>query len=157
MVITSPIPGAPFLGLKFSRGILTAIDFLGAAIDVAAECESAHSIDVMTALREYFDNPRSVPLIPLAPDGTPFQQRVWQVLQEIPCGETLTYGALARRLQSSARAVAGACRANPIPILIPCHRVVAVHGMGGYMGQRAGVAMGIKQWLLRHEGYAGAE
>ncbi|MGM0593267.1 MAG: methylated-DNA--[protein]-cysteine S-methyltransferase, partial [Pseudomonadota bacterium] len=71
----------------------------------------------------------------------------------IPAGEALTYAELASRVGSSARAVAGACRANPMPLLIPCHRVVAVDGPGGYLGSTAGQALAIKRWLLRHEGY----
>ena len=74
-------------------------------------------------------------------------------MRRIPIGQVVTYGELAKALDSSARAVAGACRANPIPILIPCHRVVAATGLGGYMGETGGEALAIKQWLLQHEGY----
>ena len=74
--------------------------------------------------------------LPLAPDGSPFQQRVWDAMRRIPHGETWTYGELAVRAQTSARAVGGACGANPIPIIIPCHRVVAANGgAGGYSGR----------------------
>jgi methylated-DNA-[protein]-cysteine S-methyltransferase len=65
----------------------------------------------------------------------------------------LRYGELAKVLDSGARAVAAACRANPLPILIPCHRVVSHKGLGGYMGQVEGKEVAIKQWLLHHEGY----
>lgn len=83
--------------------------------------------------------------------GTAFQQRVWQAIAAIPVGETRTYSQLAEQIGSGPRAVANACGANPLPIIIPCHRVVAKHGLGGFMqGQQNGLL--IKQWLLRHEG-----
>lgn len=89
--------------------------------------------------------------LPLAPAGTDFQQAVWDRLLAIPFGATRTYGDLALSLASPPRPVASACGANPIPIIIPCHRVVAADGLGGYSG-----AGGIetKVWLLKHEGAA---
>lgn len=102
-------------------------------------------------LRAYFANPRVLFDIPLATGGTPFQQRVWRMLRKIPPGETWSYGELARRLRTSPRAVGNACRANPIPIVIPCHRVVAASGIGGFMGERSGKAVRLKYWLLGHE------
>jgi len=87
----------------------------------------------------------------LAPVGTPFQRHVWSALREIPHGQTRSYGDLARQLTSSPRAVAGACRANPIALLIPCHRVVAQKGLGGYAGATQGPELEFKAWLLRHE------
>lgn len=90
--------------------------------------------------------------LPLAPVGTPFQQRVWRLLRAIPAGQTRTYGDIARSLSTSPRAVGGACRANPIVLLIPCHRVVAANGEGGFAGQREGIWPAIKHRLLRLEG-----
>lgn len=89
----------------------------------------------------------------LAEQGTAFCRRVWQVLLAIPPGQACTYGELARSLGSSARAVAAACRANPYPIIIPCHRVIAKEGLGGYCGASDGLPVLIKRWLLRHEGW----
>jgi methylated-DNA-[protein]-cysteine S-methyltransferase len=102
-------------------------------------------------LQQYFRNARVRLDLPLSPAGTPFQQRVWRALRRIPPGQVRSYGELARSLGTSARAVGGACRANPIPILIPCHRVVSAAGEGGFMGKTAGRAMAVKRWLLRHE------
>lgn len=89
--------------------------------------------------------------LPLLPSGTPFQQRVWQQLQAIPYGHVLSYGTLAKQLGTSARAIGGACRANPIPVIVPCHRVVAANDIGGFAGDRHGGMVSIKQWLLAHE------
>ena len=87
----------------------------------------------------------------LRPRGTEFQLRVWQALRRIPSGQTRTYGELARSLRSSPRAVGNACRNNPLPLLIPCHRVVSVGGIGGFSGHTDGQWLEIKQWLLEHE------
>lgn len=105
---------------------------------------------VATQLMRYFDDPRSLPDLPVAVDGSPFQKRVWRAIAEIPPGKTMTYSALAQRVGSGPRAVANACGANRLPLLIPCHRVVAKNGIGGFMrGAEGGLA--IKTWLLHHE------
>lgn len=88
---------------------------------------------------------------PIAPSGSAFAQRVWDCIAAIPPGCTRTYGAIAAELGSSARAVGGACRANPVPLRIPCHRVVAASGLGGFAGDRSGRLLEIKRWLLAHE------
>lgn len=102
-------------------------------------------------LLAYLENGQSRFDIALQPEGTEFQQRVWQALLDIPAGETRTYADLAKLLDSSPRAVGGACRRNPIALIIPCHRVVARDGPGGYAGQTSGPQLAIKQWLLQHE------
>jgi len=89
--------------------------------------------------------------IKLLQQGTPFRNRVWAELCKIPFGATITYSALAKSMGSAARAVGNACRDNPFPLLIPCHRVVAVSGMGGYSGQTEGDFMTIKRKLLEFE------
>ena len=101
-------------------------------------------------LREYFRGVRQDFDLPLAPAGTPFQQRVWQELRRIPYGRTASYGEIAKRigLPKGSRAVGQANHRNPIPILIPCHRVIAAHGaLGGYGG-----GPDIKIRLLKLEG-----
>jgi methylated-DNA-[protein]-cysteine S-methyltransferase len=112
---------------------------------------SAAAGKAVAALQAYLDDPRAAPSLDLDLRGTPFQQRVWRALQRIPAGKTLSYGALAKKLGTSARAVGGACRSNPVPIVVPCHRVVAADGAGGFMGATRGRAMDIKTWLLGHE------
>ncbi len=83
--------------------------------------------------------------------GTPFQLRVWNELVRIPFGQTRYYSEIAQQLNTSARAVANACRANPLAIVIPCHRVIAKSGFGGYYGATQGRLAETKRWLLNHE------
>jgi methylated-DNA-[protein]-cysteine S-methyltransferase len=107
---------------------------------------------VLRQLGAYFRDPRFRFDLPMESAGTPFQRRVWEVLRAIPSGETRTYGALAAELGTSPRAVGGACRANPVPLVVPCHRVVAADGLGGFSGATAGPRLAAKRWLLVHEG-----
>lgn len=108
--------------------------------------------DALHQLSAYFKNANHHFTLPLNPIGTPFQQRVWKALLEIPAGTTVTYADLAKKLKTSPRAVGNACRRNPIPIIIPCHRVVAKNHLGGYSGATSGELLDIKKWLLMHEG-----
>lgn len=100
----------------------------------------------------YFKNSSRGFSLPISVEGTDFQKRVWRALQKIPAGKTLTYGELAKKLHSSPRAVGNACRANPIPIIIPCHRVIAANSLGGFAGKTSGKLLVVKRWLLEHEG-----
>jgi methylated-DNA-[protein]-cysteine S-methyltransferase len=102
-------------------------------------------------LADYFEHPGTNFSVPFELVGTPFQQRVWQALTQIPAGGTLTYGELAARLGSGARAIGNACRRNPVSIIVPCHRVVAASGIGGYSGSTSGPVLDRKRWLLDHE------
>lgn len=115
--------------------------------------DDAFAPSLVNVLDRYFADPGIVfSGLPIEPAGTPFQRRVWAALSAIPSGKTLTYGQLAKQLGSSPRAVGQACRNNPIPILVPCHRVLSAQGLGGYSGHTDGVEMARKRWLLRHEG-----
>ena len=108
-------------------------------------------------LREYFAGTRRDFDLPLAPEGTEFRQRVWNALRSIPYGETRTYRDIAAQVGAprGMQAVGQANRHNRIPIVIPCHRVVAVDSIGGYAGEGAGgKTTDTKRWLLRHEGVA---
>jgi methylated-DNA-[protein]-cysteine S-methyltransferase len=89
--------------------------------------------------------------LPLSVEGTLHQMAVWRAMQQIPRGETRTYGDMARAIKSAPRAVGQACGKNPVPIIIPCHRVVSSTGLGGFMGAQEGDPIKIKQWLLAHE------
>jgi methylated-DNA-[protein]-cysteine S-methyltransferase len=102
-------------------------------------------------LEQYREDPDTRFELPLAVEGTPFQRRLWDALCEIPRGRTLTYGALAQRLGAEPRAVGRACGDNRLPIVIPCHRVVAADGIGGFAHSRRGYLVEAKRWLLAHE------
>lgn len=99
----------------------------------------------------YLQGPHQAFSLPAQLAGSAFQQKVWLAIYAIPLGQTRTYSELAAQLQSGPRAVANACGANRLPLLIPCHRVVAKNGLGGFMrGNKNGLP--IKRWLLTHEG-----
>lgn len=151
LIIATPLPGGHRLGVMLDEHGVTEIEFLAPGTPLRHGTTSFER-RIEMQLTDYFRKPSSVFDIPLHPTGTPYQMRVWQMMRQIPTGATARYGELAEKLASGPRAVAAACRANPIPILIPCHRVVAKTGLGGYMGVTEGEAMSIKQWLLHHEG-----
>ena len=147
-VVPAPVG---LLGIRLSGGRLVGIDFVtpGAHVDAAPDGAAR---EVLDQLFHYFEDPAWRFDLPVAMQGTPFQRRVWQALCRISSGSTRSYGELARELGSSARAVGGACRRNPIPIVVPCHRVIATGGgPGGFMGRRDGDALAVKTWLLDHE------
>jgi methylated-DNA-[protein]-cysteine S-methyltransferase len=102
-------------------------------------------------LERYREDPDTHFDLPLLVEGTPFQLRLWDALCEIPRGKTLTYGELARRLGGEARAVGQACGDNRLPIVIPCHRVIAANGIGGFAHATSGYLLEAKRWLLAHE------
>lgn len=111
--------------------------------------EDGPLLEAIDQLHGYFDGSRQAFDLPLAPAGTSFQQKVWRALQEIPCGETTSYGEIARRIgrPTASRAVGAANGQNPLPIVIPCHRVIGAKGhLTGYAG-----GLKIKQALLEHE------
>lgn len=141
-----------WVGIRVARGAIVAVDMVGRRPAMSAGAASGLAGQAAEALQRYFATAELPVDLPLVPAGTPFQRRVWQRLQRIPRGRTVTYGELARELGTSARAIGGACRANPLPLLIPCHRVVAQGGLGGYSGERGGAWADTKRWLLRHEG-----
>jgi len=103
----------------------------------------------LNQLEAYFTGKLTEFDLPLAPEGTEFQQKVYRVMQDIPFGEVLTYGEVAKKLGVSAQPVGQACGSNPIPVIIPCHRIVGTGNLGGFSGM-GGVETKVK--LLRHEG-----
>jgi methylated-DNA-[protein]-cysteine S-methyltransferase len=138
------------LGIRTAGERLTGIDYLprGAAtlapIDRFAE-------RVCRQVERYLDDPEFRFDLPFDYRGTDFQCRVWRAVHAIPSGRMLTYLDVARKIGSAPRPVGGACGANRIPLVIPCHRVVASGGIGGFMHSRRGPGIEIKRWLLRHE------
>ncbi len=118
------------LTISSEDGVLVALDWGWARDQTSDELlERAKS-----QLEAYFDGKGETFDLPLSPAGTDFQQRVWTLMRAISYGKTMTYGEMAKALGSAARAVGMACGANPIPVIIPCHRVLAANGMGGYSG-----------------------
>src|SRR3990172_3145721 len=116
-------PSGLKLGIRTTEQGLSSIDFVTPAVPIKAPTNKLARI-AREQLVGYFTHAHSPFTIPLDPQGTPFQQRVWQVMRTVPPGETRSYGALARELGTCARAVGNACRSNPLPIIIPCHRIV---------------------------------
>lgn len=138
------------LNVRIEDNALTGIDFMASASE-AVPPSNPLAVRVSQRLQQYFESPQMDFDLPVAPAGTPFQKRVWQAIAAIPSGKTVTYTELAAIVDSGPRAVANACGANPLPVIIPCHRVVARNGLGGFMQGREQGALSIKQWLLAHE------
>ncbi len=141
--------GDPPAQAAASAGVLTAVVLAADPSDVLAL--PAPPRWLAAPFDAYFQDPSRRIDLRCTLSGTPFQRRVWRLIAAIPPGRTRTYGELAAVLGSSARAVGGACRANPCPLVVPCHRVVARHGLGGFAGDRGGRLLDIKRWLLAHE------
>jgi methylated-DNA-[protein]-cysteine S-methyltransferase len=123
-------------------------------IEPRAEKKARTSLAAETArqLHAYLKQPDFVFGLPLKPSGTIFQRRVWEQIAAIPCGITRTYGEVAQSLSNAPRAVGQACGANPFPLVVPCHRVIATGGgLGGFSRHGGGFLLDVKRWLLAHE------
>ena len=144
------LPFGPF-GIRARDGLVHALVFLPPGTRLQAP-RNATAGAAAHALREWIADPDLPFPVPLARTGTPFRQRVWAAISAIPHGHTTTYGALAAQLDSSPRAVGQACGANPFPLVVPCHRVTAAHGLGGFANAREGWLLEVKRWLLAFEG-----
>ncbi|HYH40476.1 MAG TPA: methylated-DNA--[protein]-cysteine S-methyltransferase [Burkholderiales bacterium] len=144
---------APFavLGIRTVGGMVTDIEYLPPGVAPLAPLNPLAE-RACREIERYLDDPEHVFDLPFAYAGTAFQCKVWRQISAIPAGRTLTYTDVARALKTAPRPVGGACGANRIPIVIPCHRVLAAHGIGGFMRGRGADALSIKRWLLRHEG-----
>jgi methylated-DNA-[protein]-cysteine S-methyltransferase len=137
------------LGIACDDDEITTIDFLEPRAEVAPRALLAR--EAVRQMRAWLADPRFEFALPLRVAGTPFQRRVWQAIAAIPFGSTRSYGEVAQALASGPRAVGGACGANPYPIIVPCHRVLAANGgLGGFGGNRH--SLDIKRWLLGREG-----
>ncbi len=102
-------------------------------------------------LAYYINNPKEILTVPLKIQGTDFRRSVWAEICNIPVGQVITYSKLAEKIGSGGRAVANACRDNPFPGIIPCHRVVSANGLGGFMGETTGKPLELKKKLLSLE------
>jgi len=146
---------APFgtIGLRWDANRLLRLELAPSPTPAAVRKPAPAWISAQ--LDAYFADPSHRIACDTDIDGTRFQRRVWDCIAEIPSGNTMTYGSIADELGTSARAVGNACRANPVPLRVPCHRVVAATGLGGFAGDRSGRLVQIKRWLLGHESACG--
>jgi methylated-DNA-[protein]-cysteine S-methyltransferase len=138
------------LGIRTAGELLTDIVYLppGAA---PLKPQTPFAAEVCRQISAYLRDPGFRFDLPFEFNGTEFQNRVWKAVRAIPAGSVKSYLEVARQIRSAPRPVGSACGANRIPILIPCHRVVATGGIGGFMHARSGSPIEIKRWLLHHE------
>ncbi len=147
----------PQLSLHTPVGDLTVFEEDGAIVSldwgwVSVQEPSALLREAESQLQAFLDGELKAFDLPLAPAGTPYRQKVWQALMDIPYGETRTYGQIVAVAGGSPRSVGQANGSNPIPLIIPCHRVVAGSHLGGYSG---GDGLDTKRWLLGLESGGG--
>jgi methylated-DNA-[protein]-cysteine S-methyltransferase len=156
--IFSAIVEAPFgaVGIRTEPGFVRELTYLPkhfhekAPTDAIAE-RAARQVE------RYLAEPDFVFDLPLVPVGSEFQRKVWDAICTIPRGEVRTYGQVAKFIRSAPRAVGQACGSNWYPLVIPCHRVTAAGGIGGFArhDDDTGFHLNVKRWLLAHEGVAG--
>lgn len=145
-----PTPFA-LLGLRAGEGRLEEIVFLPQSGAPLAPRNRVLE-RACAQIERYVEDPEFRFDLPLAVQGTDFQRRVWARIAAIGPGRTRSYGEIARELGSSPRAVGQACGANPLPLVVPCHRVLAAGGIGGFAHRNGGFHLSVKRWLLAHEG-----
>lgn len=146
-VIDSPL-GA--IRIEARDGAITRLRWTRDPVDSNPPAAGSLLARAAQQLAEYFAGDRDTFDLPVSPDGTDFQRAVWDAMVAIPKGGYRTYGDVADQLGASARSVGSACGANPIPVIIPCHRILAAGGKLGGFSAEGGVED--KVWLLRHEG-----
>ncbi|MFI4939874.1 MAG: methylated-DNA--[protein]-cysteine S-methyltransferase [Burkholderiales bacterium] len=151
----SAIIAAPFgaIGIRTEAGSVRELVYLPSSFSIKEPTDQLAERAVRQ-IEAYLAEPDFRFDLPLMPVGTPFQHKVWNVIAAIPRGDVLTYGETAKMIRSAPRAVGQACGANWFPLIIPCHRVVAAGGLGGFShdDDEAGFHLGVKRWLLKHEG-----
>jgi methylated-DNA-[protein]-cysteine S-methyltransferase len=143
---------APFavLGVRTIGECVTGIEYLprGAA---PLKPQTALAREACRQFKAYLKDPAFEFDLPFDYDGTDYQVKVWKAVHAIGSGSVMSYLQVARTIGSAPRPVGTACGANRVPLLVPCHRVVASGGIGGFMNARKGPGIDIKRWLLRHE------
>ena len=145
--------GAPGfrVGIRCDDGEIIAIHYIAPGPEIPPQ--NGLAAEARRQVLTYLDDPGAALDLPLRPAGTRFQRLVWEQISRIPTHQTRTYGELAKALDSAPRAVGQACGANPYPLIVPCHRVIAAHGgLGGFARQNGGFLLDVKRWLLAHEG-----
>ncbi len=141
------------LGIRTDGDVLAEITFLPKS-DEALAPQDRLAARACAQIERYLEESEFRFDLPIASQGTPFQRRVWRKIAAIGPGLTRSYGEIARELGSSPRAVGQACGANPVPLVVPCHRVLAAGGLGGFAHHEGGFHLAVKRWLLAHEGAA---
>jgi methylated-DNA-[protein]-cysteine S-methyltransferase len=153
--IFSAITRAPFgaIGIRTEHERLRELVYLPPHFEEKAP-QDAVAEHAAVQVGRYFEDADYRFDLPLAEAGSVFQRRVWDLVQGIPRGSVRTYGQIAKLLESAPRAVGQACGANWFPLVIPCHRVTASGGLGGFANhdEENGFHLSVKRWLLRHEG-----
>ncbi len=139
------------LGVITDDKHLLGIRFLPQNVTAQAPVPDSIAHLVCVQLMAYLDNPKYKFDLPIRLSGSKHQLDIWNAMCAIEPGRTLTYGAVAAAVQSDARAVGTACGQNPVPVIVPCHRIVAANGLGGFMGGKRDDSLAIKRWLLEHE------
>lgn len=145
---------APFgrIGIRICGERVTGVAYLPVDAPLRAP-SNALARATCGQIRAYLANPKHGFDVPYVLRGSVFEQSVWRAIAAIPSGSTRSYGELARSLATAARPVGRACGSNPVPLIVPCHRVIAAGGgIGGFMNSRGCASLSIKEWLLRHEG-----
>ncbi|AIO67696.1 methylated-DNA--[protein]-cysteine S-methyltransferase [Burkholderia oklahomensis] len=145
---------APFgkMGIRTDASVVREIVYLPESMKSVAP-DTTLAKRAARQIERYFERASARFDLPLAEVGTPFQHRVWNAISAIPPGIVLTYGQIAKQIGSAPRAVGQACGSNYFPLVIPCHRVVASGGIGGFANHDDdGYFLKVKRWLLAHEG-----
>ncbi len=154
----SAIVAAPFgaVGIRTEAGVLRELVYLPPHFAVKDAQDSLSELAAQQ-ITHYLQDPDFAFALPLTWVGSPFQRRVWDAISTIPRGSVRTYGQLAKHVGSAPRAVGQACGSNWFPLLVPCHRVTAAGGLGGFAHHADGTGfhLGVKRWLLAHEGVTG--
>ncbi|MBY0573473.1 MAG: methylated-DNA--[protein]-cysteine S-methyltransferase [Undibacterium sp.] len=152
--IFSAIVLAPFgfIGVRTEDNLIIELVYLPPRFAEKEPTDAAAAL-AQEQLTRYFSQVNFQFQLPLKQVGTAFQQRVWQAIAAIPCGEVRTYGQIAKHIKSAPRAVGQACGANHFPLVIPCHRVTAAGGLGGFAhhADETGFHLGVKRYLLGFE------
>jgi len=143
------------VGVAARDGVVTQLKYLPLSADsVSPRSELAKRAE--RQLEGYKRDPNTIFDLPLAIEGSPLQKAVWQAMCTIPRGKTRTYGDLARELGADPRDIGQCCGDNRLPLVIPCHRIVAADGIGGFAHATSGYLLEVKRWLLMHEAAATA-
>lgn len=153
--IFSAIVAAPFgaVGIRTDAGRIRELVYLPPHFH-EKDAADALADEAVRQVRHYLADPDFQFSLPLMEAGSAFQQKVWAAISSIPRGSVRTYGHVAKHIGSAPRAVGQACGANWFPLIIPCHRVTAAGGLGGFSNHddENGFHLSVKRWLLRHEG-----